>query len=96
MLDSHFSAGEERQDAFSSDKRYEGHSTAAAANHCLFKNNAFSKLHNLSTESSVSLLGAVLAMIDVEYLAVILENEAAKGTFLTHVVARHLLALSDR
>lgn len=96
MLDELFSAEEERQaGAFSSGKRSEGHSIAAAG-YCLFKDNTFSKLHNLSTESITSLLGAVLAMIDVEYLAVNWEDEAGMGTFLTHVVARHLLMLSSR
>jgi hypothetical protein len=70
--------------------------SSEAAGCSLLENNSFRKLHDLCTESRICLLGAVLAMVDVEYLAVCHEHEAVVGTFLTHVIAKHLLSLSDR
>lgn len=60
------------------------------------KAQSFQKLRGMPTESRICLLSAVLAVVDVDLLASRWPHDSADETFITSVIAKSLLLLSDR
>jgi len=56
---------------------------------------SFSKLSNLPIESCICLLGAIVAVVDIESLAACCDKVVPSEPFITRIIATRLLSFSD-